>query len=217
MKISVITATYNCGNTLETLAAQTYPEIEHLVMDGGSKDDTLDLVRAWPNHPITLESGNDKGTNEALNMGVAKALGEVVGFLHAADVLKDGRVLKKIAGAFEGPMVQVVPCAPRDLSQARCLRPALPYRRRLRLQAAPAQRRRFEGGVYPQGARANAHGTCQQPVAVQNLSEIPRRSEDCPPQPRGWPRDDRFEESLQGQQVLEAFLTVRHVPDPHMS
>ena len=109
MKISVITATYNCGKTLrttlESVAAQTHPNIEHLVMDGGSKDDTLDLVRGWTAHPLTLETGKDKGIYDALNKGIAKASGEVVGFLHADDVLQDERVLEKIARAFEDPAV----------------------------------------------------------------------------------------------------------------
>lgn len=112
MKISVITATYNCGKTLrttlESMAAQTYPHVEHLVMDGGSKDDTLDLVHGWTAHPLTLESGRDKGIYDALNKGIAKASGDVIGFLHADDVLQDGRVLEKIARAFEDPAVQVV-------------------------------------------------------------------------------------------------------------
>lgn len=126
MKISVITATYNCGKTLrttlESMASQTHSDIEHLIMDGDSKDDTLDLVRGWIAHPLTLESGRDKGIYDALNKGIAKASGEVVGFLHADDVLQDERVLEKIARAFEDPAVQVVYgdlvyVAPDDLSK----------------------------------------------------------------------------------------------------
>lgn len=112
MKISVITATYNCGNTLQTtlasMAAQTYADIEHLVMDGGSQDNTLDLVRGWAGHRLTLESGRDKGIYDALNKGIAKATGDVIGFLHADDILQDERVLEKIARAFEDPSVQAV-------------------------------------------------------------------------------------------------------------
>lgn len=126
MKISVITATYNCGKTLrttlESVASQTHPDIEHLVMDGGSEDDTLDLVRGWTAHPLTLESGRDKGIYDALNKGIAKASGDVIGFLHADDVLQDERVLEKIARAFEDPAVQavygdLVYVAPDDLSK----------------------------------------------------------------------------------------------------
>ncbi|RYE70933.1 MAG: glycosyltransferase [Oxalobacteraceae bacterium] len=112
MKISVITATYNCGKTLpttlESLAGQTHREIEHLVMDGGSRDDTMDIVKAWTAHPITAESGPDKGIYDALNKGIAKASGEIVGFLHADDVLQDAHVLEKIAKAFEDTAVQAV-------------------------------------------------------------------------------------------------------------
>jgi glycosyltransferase involved in cell wall biosynthesis len=112
MKISVITATYNCADTLrttlESMAAQTHPDIEHLVIDGGSKDNTVDLLKHWTAHPITWESSKDKGIYDALNKGIAKASGDIVGFLHADDVLQDGQVLKKIAKAFEDPSVQAV-------------------------------------------------------------------------------------------------------------
>lgn len=112
MKISVITATYNCGETLgttlESMAAQTHGDIEHIVMDGGSKDDTMDMVRAWTAHPIRWESGKDKGIYDALNKGVACASGDIVGFLHADDVLEDREVLARIAKAFEDPSVQAV-------------------------------------------------------------------------------------------------------------
>jgi glycosyltransferase involved in cell wall biosynthesis len=110
MKISVITATYNSGDTLlttlESMGAQTHPEIEHLVMDGGSKDNTLELLRGWTAHELTLESGKDDGIYDALNKGIAKATGEVIGFLHADDVLQDNHVLEKIARTFEDPSVQ---------------------------------------------------------------------------------------------------------------
>jgi glycosyltransferase involved in cell wall biosynthesis len=112
MKISVITATYNCGKTLRTtlqsMAAQTHPDIEHLVMDGGSADETMELVKGWTAHPLIWESRKDKGIYDALNKGISKASGEVVGFLHADDVLQDARVLEKIAKAFDDPSVQVV-------------------------------------------------------------------------------------------------------------
>lgn len=112
MKISVITATYNCAKTLrttlESLAAQTHSDIEHLVMDGGSADDTMDLVKGWTAHQLIWESCKDKGIYDALNKGIAKASGEIIGFLHADDVLQDSRVLEKIATAFEDPAVQAV-------------------------------------------------------------------------------------------------------------
>ena len=112
MKISVITATYNCADTLltalESVAIQTHPDIEHLVIDGGSKDNTMDLVQNWTAHCISWESGKDLGIYDALNKGIAKATGDVVGFLHADDVLQDELVLNKISKAFENPAVEAV-------------------------------------------------------------------------------------------------------------
>lgn len=112
MKISVITATYNCAatlrTTLESVAVQTHRDIEHLVIDGGSMDGTVDLVKHWTAHPIIWESMKDKGVYDALNKGITKATGDVIGFLHADDVLQDEFVLEKIAEAFEDSAVQAV-------------------------------------------------------------------------------------------------------------
>lgn len=112
MKISVVTATYNCKETLratlDSIAAQTHPDIEHFVIDGNSKDGTLALVQNWTAHQIILHSGKDQGIYDALNKGISKSNGEVVGFLHADDVLQDPYVLEKIARAFEDPSVQIV-------------------------------------------------------------------------------------------------------------
>jgi glycosyltransferase len=112
MRISVITATYNCSKTLpttlESIAAQTHVDIEHFVIDGGSTDDTANLVRSWTAHPLSFVSERDKGIYDALNKGVARASGEVIGFLHADDVLQDEHVLEKVARAFADPAVQAV-------------------------------------------------------------------------------------------------------------
>lgn len=77
-------------------------------MDGGSKDNTMELVKNWSQHLLTWESGKDAGIYDALNKGIAKASGEVIGFLHADDVLQDANVLGRIAQAFEDPAVQAV-------------------------------------------------------------------------------------------------------------
>lgn len=112
MKISVITATYNCNKTLrttlESMAEQTYPDVEHLVLDGGSEDGTMALVRGWTAHQIVWESGRDMGIYDALNKGISRSTGDVVGFLHADDVLQDALVLERIAQAFENPLVEAV-------------------------------------------------------------------------------------------------------------
>ncbi len=109
MKISVITVAYNSAKTiadaLDAVAMQTHTDIEHLVIDGASKDGTLEIVRSHANPQIRLISELDKGIYDAMNKGLAQATGEVVGFLNSDDFYADSTVLAKIANAFQDPAV----------------------------------------------------------------------------------------------------------------
>lgn len=112
MKISVITATYEAAFTIETclasVQAQTHGEREHIVIDGASRDGTLDLLLRHRDLLDCLVSEPDAGIYDALNKGLARASGEVVGFLHADDVYADAGVLARIAQAFADPAVEAV-------------------------------------------------------------------------------------------------------------
>jgi len=103
-KISVITVCYQSratiGDTLVSIAKQTYRNFEHVVVDGGSTDGTLDLVSRWEGHPVHCVSGPDAGIYDAMNKGLALASGEIVGFLNADDFYADASVLEQIAAAF---------------------------------------------------------------------------------------------------------------------
>lgn len=103
-KISVITVCYQSratiGDTLASIAKQTYRNFEHIVVDGGSTDGTLDLVSRWEGHPVHCVSGPDAGIYDAMNKGLALASGDVVGFLNADDFYADSSVLGQIASAF---------------------------------------------------------------------------------------------------------------------
>ena len=109
MKISVITVSYNSGktiaDTLDAVAMQTHTDIEHLVIDGDSKDSTLEIVRRHENPQIRLISEPDKGIYDAMNKGLTLASGEVVGFLNSDDFYADAASLSKIANAFQDPAV----------------------------------------------------------------------------------------------------------------
>lgn len=109
MKITVITVAYNSASTipdtLESVARQTYPDIEHLVIDGASRDNTVEIVRAKRNPQIRLISEPDKGIYDAMNKGLSLACGEVVGFLNSDDFYADEDVLTQVAKAFEDPSV----------------------------------------------------------------------------------------------------------------
>lgn len=101
MKISVITVCYNSAltikDTLESVALQRYKDFEHLIIDGGSKDGTLEIIRAWKGHPVRLISESDEGIYDAMNKGVRLATGDVVAFLNADDFYKDDNVLGRVA------------------------------------------------------------------------------------------------------------------------
>jgi glycosyltransferase len=111
MKISVITATYNSaatvGDTLRCIGDQDHPDIEHIIVDGGSRDATLDIVAAFP-HVARVLSGKDDGIYDAMNKGIAVATGEVIGILNSDDVYTDSAVLADVARAFADPAVMTV-------------------------------------------------------------------------------------------------------------
>jgi putative colanic acid biosynthesis glycosyltransferase len=89
--VSVITAALDAAQTLpaclESVAAQTHPAVEHLVVDGGSSDGTLELLRAWDDRLAWWVSERDRGIYDAMNKGIAAARGDWLYFLGADDVL----------------------------------------------------------------------------------------------------------------------------------
>lgn len=103
MKISIITVAYNSGatiaDTLRSVAAQSHPDIEHIVIDGRSKDDTLAIVRAHGARVAKLVSEPDDGIYDAMNKGLALASGDFVGFLNADDMLATPGVAASIVAA----------------------------------------------------------------------------------------------------------------------
>ena len=112
MQISIITATLNCadriGDCLDSVARQSFTDREHIIIDGASTDGTLAVLQGRRDDLAVLVSESDSGIYEALNKGLARATGEVVGFLHADDVYADAEVLANIAAAFADPEVMAV-------------------------------------------------------------------------------------------------------------
>ena len=105
MKITVITAVYNNKRTileaLESVLSQSYKNVEHIVIDGGSTDGTVEAIRSFGNKIEKFVSEPDGGIYDALNKGIALATGDVVGFLNSDDVYAHDRVLEKIVRAFQ--------------------------------------------------------------------------------------------------------------------
>lgn len=112
MKISIITAVYNArgtvGDAIESILAQSYPDIEMVVIDGASTDGTLSALEAYKARLGVLISEPDKGIYDALNKGIAHASGDVIGFLHADDVLASEDSVRRIADAFSDPSTDAV-------------------------------------------------------------------------------------------------------------
>lgn len=108
-RFTIITATYNAARTLrETLASVASQSItvEHLLIDGGSTDDTLAIARRYGKHLAKVVSEPDQGMYDAMNKGIAMASGEVVGMLNADDRYAGPDVLEKVAGVFADPDVE---------------------------------------------------------------------------------------------------------------
>jgi glycosyltransferase involved in cell wall biosynthesis len=100
VKISIVTACYNSArtiaDTLDSVIAQSYPDIEHVVVDGGSTDGTLDAVARHGERIAKLISERDRGIYDALNKGIAASSGDVIAFLHSDDVYADADVVRQV-------------------------------------------------------------------------------------------------------------------------
>ena len=101
--ISVITVCYNAASviqrTIASVEEQTHPDIEYIVVDGGSKDGTQDIVRSHSLRIARFTSEKDAGIYDAMNKGVAMATGDFLFFLNADDVFCDKNVIADIAAA----------------------------------------------------------------------------------------------------------------------
>jgi glycosyltransferase len=105
VKISIITAVYNNIDTIEqcinSVYAQAYNNIEHIIIDGVSSDGTLEVIKSMHNKFSRLVSEPDRGIYHALNKGIKLASGDSIGFLHADDFYADNRVIEKVVSHME--------------------------------------------------------------------------------------------------------------------
>ena len=97
MKISIVTVCFNAAetiaDTLESVARQTHPDVEHIVIDGASTDGTMDIVARCQARLARVVSEPDRGIYDAMNKGLALATGEIVTFLNADDVYANDGIL----------------------------------------------------------------------------------------------------------------------------
>lgn len=105
MKISLITVCYNSQATIETtfqsVAEQSYKNLEYIVIDGGSIDGTLEIINRY-NHIIDIRiSEPDKGLYDAMNKGIALSSGEIIGIINSDDLFYDSNAIKKVMEKFK--------------------------------------------------------------------------------------------------------------------
>lgn len=112
MKISIVTvvdrAEKTIGDAIANVARQSWTDVEHVVIDGALPDRTLDVIRSDANENMVIVSEPDEGIYDALNKGFERTTGDVVGLVHADDILADEKVLDRVARAFSDPEIDAV-------------------------------------------------------------------------------------------------------------
>ena len=112
MKFSIITAAWNSedtvANAIKSVSDQTYPFVEHIVVEGRSTDATMARISEVSHNRMRLISEDDQGIYDALNKGIKNSTGDIIGFVHSDDYYADSDVLVRIAEAFEDPSVECV-------------------------------------------------------------------------------------------------------------
>lgn len=112
MKISIITVCYNSAetivDTIQSVASQNYSDIEYIIVDGLSKDSTVDIIKQHTDVVSKWVSEKDKGIYDAMNKGIAMATGDIIGILNADDVYTDNDVLSNVIRQFEDSSIQGV-------------------------------------------------------------------------------------------------------------
>ena len=105
MKVSIITSVYSnremIAEAIESVLSQTYDDIEYIIVDGGSTDGTVEIIRKYEDKITTFVSEPDKGIYDGLNKGIGLATGDIVGFLHSDDLYENAEVIAKVVQLFE--------------------------------------------------------------------------------------------------------------------
>ena len=115
MKISIITTTYyserTIRHTMDSILSQTWQDYEYIIVDGASKDGTLDIIREYESRfggRLRYISEPDKGIYDAMNKGFAMAKGDVIGILNSDDFYTSEDVLQSVVDGFKGEYVDAV-------------------------------------------------------------------------------------------------------------
>lgn len=111
-KVSIVTISFNQGQFLEeclrSVLEQDYPNIEYIVIDGGSTDDSKDIIAKFADRLAYWQSQKDGGQTDAINQGFSHASGEILGWLNSDDILLPGAVTKAVRALTANPKVGMV-------------------------------------------------------------------------------------------------------------
>ena len=113
MIVSIITICFNNEvdilQTLESVVNQSYKKIEYIIIDGGSTDGSMEIIRRYSHYVSKIVSEKDAGIYDAINKGISLSTGGIVGLIHAGDILFDNNVISKIAYNFhENPDLEAI-------------------------------------------------------------------------------------------------------------
>lgn len=115
LKISLVTVTYNSATTLshtiESILNQSFPNIEYIIVDGLSRDSTIDIIKEYEykfSDRIKWISEKDKGLYDAMNKGIRMATGDIVGIINSDDFYHRTDIIAKVADAFKDKTIQAV-------------------------------------------------------------------------------------------------------------
>lgn len=112
MKVSLITVTYNAEEFIEqcikSVLSQTYDDIEYIVVDGKSTDNTMTIVEKYSGFISRIISEPDKGIYDAMNKGIALASGDIIGILNSDDFFPEDDIIQTVVDAFGGGITQIV-------------------------------------------------------------------------------------------------------------
>lgn len=147
MKISIITVVFNgrlfLADCIQSVIAQTYPNIEYIVVDGGSTDGSLAIIDQYKAHISQFVSEKDHGMYDALNKGIKMANGDVIGILNADDMLASPDVIASVVKSFQENIIDGV------YGDLNYVHPQYPTQIIRKWISKPFKRRDFELGWMP--------------------------------------------------------------------
>ena len=115
MKITIITVAYNSAktirDTIESVLSQTYNDFEYIIVDGNSKDNTIDIVKGYEdrfNNRLRWISEPDKGLYDAMNKGISMATGDIIGIINSDDFYHRNDIFEQVVSAFSDKQVDAI-------------------------------------------------------------------------------------------------------------